>query len=350
MDPTGPLVVLDPPRYRHTEDGGVELWDVRRRVWQRIKPWSAPILDALEAGTDYAGLKRLAEEIPVSKNPEFAQARLKLFLFTLHRLGHIHLPRPPPPSHGRYTIVRELGRGGVAVADLARDEQTGRDVVVKRAWDFLQPYEVTENAIRHEAVVLRSFDHPGIVRLHDSFEVGPHLHIIRDLVEGSELTSYQGLGIKDHARFHGIASQLVDLVGHVHSRGYLLIDLRPANFYEQEDGSVVLLDVGQCRAHDGGTLRLDRKVGSRGFISPEMVAGDVITERSDMYALGMLLLFLRSGILTQKKPKQRRIERTLGAEDPWLSLLVSMTSQDPEARPTDTQELRQRIKRLDDDA
>lgn len=332
VPPPEPRVVRA-PRWRWHADGHVEFWDERHDRWQAMQPWTGHVLAALDAKTDYAGLVRVAEKKRIGRRPE---RKLREFLYTLSRFGYLEIPYDEPPAvyEGRYERLRELGRGGVGIADLCRDRTTGEFVVVKRAWDYLQPFEITETAMRREAETMAAFDHPGIARARDVFERDGHLHLVRDYVEGDDLLQLQHRGLRGES-FDALARDLASILAHVHARGYLLLDLRPANFVlALPDRRPRILDVGQCRPHHGGTVTFPARVGSQGFMSPEMEAEKRADTRSDVWGLGRLLFFAATGKLPFAFPDAAALAGALG-DHPARAAILAFAADDPASRPAD---------------
>lgn len=303
----------------------VALRDPSRGVEVGLRPWSRAVLEGVARGASVEEMTRAAASGVDPKKLLKARRRVRQLLFNLAGLGFLEIliDEPPAVFAGRYRRVKELGRGGVGIAWLCRDEAAGRDVVVKRAWDFLQPFRVTEAAMRREADVLRALDHPGVVRVLDSFEDGGHLHVVREFVEGAPLDRLAP--VADAKTRRELAAGVAVVVAHLHERGFLMIDLRPANFLASD--RVRLLDVGGAREHAGGEVSFRKPVGSPGFISPEMELRRVADVRSDVWGVGRLLHFLGTGqrpsktadaaeVAARSVPEDRALVRCLCADEP----------------------------------
>lgn len=327
--------VVRPLRWTQAEDR-VDLFDPERQRWIALSPWTADVLQGVQDG---APLRDIADRIETrddARKRQKAVTRVKRFVYSLSRLGYVDLPLPPPPPRfqDRYEVVRELGRGGVGVAYLCRDTATPNrsELVVKRAWDFLQPYAITEAAMRREAKVMRSLDHPGIARYRDEFELDGHLHLVRDFVRGDDLSQVLGVGIPDLDERRRAIAGVADVLVHLHDRGYVLLDLRPSNFLRvPPHGDVNLLDVGGCRELPPEGLTFHRRVGSPGFMSPEMAADKRADARSDVWGLGRLLAFLGTGGLPAPDDDAEALARRAPPED--APLLRRLAADDPADRP-----------------
>lgn len=325
--------VLRAPEWREAGDH-VELWDPGRARWVPLKASMGRVLRGVAEGRPVAQLVRPRDD---AREQAKAESRIRRFVYNLSRLGYVEIPlaSPPPVFAARYEVVKELGRGGVGVAYLCRDrDEGGAEVVVKRAWDFLQPYRVTEAAMRREAVVMARLDHPGVARSYASFELEGHLHLVREFLRGADLASLAGAGIPDVARRRAVQRGIADVLAHLHERGYVMLDLRPSNFIlDEATGAPRLLDVGQCREHGGGEIRFPRRVGSPGFMSPEMTSRRVATVRSDVWGFGRLSFFLATGTLPSPDADAAWLAARAPAEE--RALLGALAADDPSARPPD---------------
>lgn len=325
--------VLRPVEWRR-EGEHVEIWDAKHARRVVLSAWTAPVLEAI---AEEAPLARLAELVPSRassrRRAQKADARARRLVFGLAQMGNLHIPVEEPPVliAERYERLRELGRGGVGVAYLYEDRHDARRVVVKRAWDFLQPYATTEDAMRREVAVLRRLDHPGIVRLLDAFEIDGRMHVVREFLDGDDLVRAAGAGWTDDARRRRVGAALADILAHLHARGYLLLDLRPANFLLRADDEPVLIDVGQCRDAPEGHLSFPRAIGSPGFTSPEMEAHARVDTRSDLWGLGRLLHHLARGSAPPRATSEELLASAQGL--PERDLLARLLADKPDARP-----------------
>ena len=211
---------------------------------------------------------------------------------------------------GRYTVERELGRGGMATVYLARDEKHDRNVAIKvldpkigaalGAERFLLEIKTTAN--------LR---HPHIVPLFDSGEVrlGPTrageadetlLYYVMPMVEGESLRARlereKQLPIEDALR---IAGEVADALSYAHARGVVHRDIKPENIMI-EGGHAVVADFGIARAlSEVASERITQtgmSLGTPMYMSPEQAAGERdIDGRSDLYSLACVLYEMLGG-------------------------------------------------------
>lgn len=299
--------VLRIPPYRR-EEARVLVEDKETGIDQSWNLWTAEVLDGLSANEPYDALVDRIQAMWPAKERAWCDATVRRFFYTLHRLKAIELifEKPDAFGKGRYVTKKELGRGGVGVAWLCHDRDGDRDVVVKRAWDYFAPLAKTDALVRDETEVMRRLDHPRIAKAYDAFEEDGLFVLVREFAKGEELSRWRSKGVADVATRHTLAREIVGIVAHLHERGYLLLDLRPANFFiEPETMTPRLIDVGHCKPMIGGIVELGkpkpgRAHGSPGFAAPETTELGRAWPATDVWGFGRLYFFIATGLL----PKQ----------------------------------------------
>jgi len=181
----------------------------------------------------------------------------------------------PDLSATRYTLVRELGRGGIGVVYEVFDQQLNRRVALK----VLAAPEQSADRLLDEARVVAQLEHPGVVPLFDAGTLPDNrIFYTMKLVEGARLDEYaQGdASLSDRLR---IFQKICDAVAFAHSRGVLHRDLKPANIMVGQFGEVLVMDWGIGVA---GTPR---------YRAPEQSAGapQSVGPAADIYSLGAVL-------------------------------------------------------------
>ncbi|MEM7052447.1 MAG: serine/threonine-protein kinase [Acidobacteriota bacterium] len=203
---------------------------------------------------------------------------------------------------GRYRLVRELGRGGMAVVYLAEraDGQFEQQVALKRIHGDLVSAEL-EQRFELERQILARVQHPGIAQLLDGgVDDEGHPYLVMEYVAGRPIDRYcdeQGLDLDQRLE---LFLQVARAVDHAHRNLVIHRDLKPSNILVTDDGHAKLLDFGIAKltgdAGDGLALtRTDARVLTPIFASPEQVGGDPVTTASDLYQLGLLLFLLLTG-------------------------------------------------------
>ena len=193
------------------------------------------------------------------------------------------------PRIGRYEIVREVARGGMAVIYEAKDPELKRTVALKVLKDG------NFERLHREATAAAKLRHPHVVAIH---EVGPN-YIAMDFVAGRTLAEVlPDVALKDRIR---MLETIARTVGFAHSQGVVHRDLKPGNVLVEPGGNLVLTDFGLAKISGGEDLtRTGAVVGTPHYMAPEQVQGDVrkTGPATDVWALGVLLYEM----VSEKKP------------------------------------------------
>jgi serine/threonine protein kinase len=242
--------------------------------------------------------------------PEEAQAAELRILATLPKLGSANVANLPAASGlqpgarvGPYELIRLLGAGGMAEVWLARraDGAFKREVALKLPM-LTRAQAGIEARFARERDILASLEHPHIARLYDA-GVDPQglPYLSLEYVRGELLTGWcdaHRLGITERL---GLFLQVLEAVQYAHDKQVIHRDLKPSNILVTESGQVRLLDFGVARlleAEETDQLALTNVYGralTPDYASPELLRGDKVDVRSDIYSLGMLLYELLSG-------------------------------------------------------
>ena len=225
----------------------------------------------------------------------------------------------------RYTIIRLLGAGGMAAVYQAWDETLGTAVALKliRADPTIDRAELRqlEERFKRELKLARQVTHPNVVRIHDLGEVGGTLYLTMAYVQGADLAALlQREGRLPVPRVLSIARQIAGGLAAAHRAGVVHRDLKPANIMVDADGQALLTDFGIARSKTGEQTLLTEAGGLRTFagsslqtmpgaimgtleyMAPEQVRGEPADERTDVYAVGLILYELLSGRRPYGKP------------------------------------------------
>ena len=228
---------------------------------------------------------------------------------------------------GRYTVDREIGRGGMSLVFQARDLKHNRNVAIK----VLRPEltaSIGADRFLSEINIAANLEHPNILPLFDSGDADGLLFYSMPLVEGESLRdriNREGpLPLEDSLQ---IAREVGDALAYAHEQGIVHRDIKPEN---------ILLASGKARVADFGIARArteagefesitdaNMAVGTPEYMSPEQASGsDTLDERTDIYSLGCVLY----GMLAGEPPFSGRtpqaiIAKHLGEKVPTLSVL-----------------------------
>lgn len=194
----------------------------------------------------------------------------------------------PEFQDGRYTIVDEVGRGGMGVIYLAVDDQLGREVAIKVSNGV--PGAEVERRLRDEARILAALEHPGIVPVHDAGRLADgRLFYVMKRVRGATLTAHVR-AVSSLSERLGIFERICDAANFAHAHGVVHRDLKPDNVMIGQFGEVLVMDWGVARW--GGAPDDPAVLGTRGFMAPEQERAEETDARADVYSLGAVLAWL----------------------------------------------------------
>lgn len=249
---------------------------------------------------DLASLRRTLGPL-YAEYEELLEAREALDAF-MEPPDSVRLPR----DLGRYTLRRELGRGGMGVVYEAARRDTGERVAVKVLRLGFVGRADARARFRREAEALARLDHPHIVRLLEANEEGDQPYYVMSLVEGRSLD----LVVEGPDRpplptlCRGLAD-VADALHVMHESGLVHRDLKPPNLLLDREGRMMLADFGLATGEDLITLtRSGDLLGTPPYMSPEQLMGhrDRIDARTDVYGLGATLYY----VLTRRAPFEAR--------------------------------------------
>ncbi len=221
----------------------------------------------------------------------------------------------PDLSGTKYTIAEPLGRGGMAAVYRGRDTELQRDVAIKVV---AASAALSDGAARltREAQILAQLEHPGIVPVHDVGELpdGRTFYVMK-YVRGHRLDRHLA---QPHSLLYKLQvfERICETVAFAHAHGVIHRDLKPENVMVAEFGEVLVLDWGLARTKsdsDLGTI-----AGTEGYMAPEQSRGSVTDNRSDVFALGVILDFV---LACESAPPR-----------PLLAVARKATQQDPNHR------------------
>jgi len=231
------------------------------------------------------------------------------------KLDHLRRVVSEPDFSGtKYSIVKELGSGGMGSVYLAHDRELDREVAIK----ILRETDLTDDTKRRmlrEAQIIARLEHPGIVPVHDVGEFADgRVYYTMKYVRGSRLDEYAASVTTTGDRLRKFKS-VCETVAFAHAHGVVHRDLKPQNIMIGSFGEVLVLDWGIAKLlqntatidPEAETLKLRPPrstevaisnttdgtiIGTRHYMSPEQARGEQIDTRTDVYSLGAVLYFL----------------------------------------------------------
>jgi hypothetical protein len=202
-------------------------------------------------------------------------------------------------SERSYDLIARLGRGGMGVVDLARDED-GNKVALKRLTLQGSASEIARSRQRllREADVLRKLHHPNVVGLLDVVDEGDEIVLVMPYMSGGSLAervAQHGPAPADEVERQ--ARRLLGALASAHRAGIIHRDIKPANVLFDERGEPCLADFGVALSRDQtqGLTVAGMVVGTPGFMAPEQARGDAVSPATDVFSLGATLLFAATG-------------------------------------------------------
>jgi serine/threonine protein kinase len=259
-----------------------------------------------------------------------------------------------PMPFGDYSLVRRIGKGGMAVVYEAR--RRGEERALKRPLaGFLDDDRFRERFLR-EAELGRALHHPNIIRIFDRGEVGETPYFAMELVRGETLSArLDREGRLDIAPATRLTAQVAEALDYAHNKGVIHRDLKPSNIMIEPSGAVKVMDYGIARAqHMEGLTTTGAFLGTPSYVAPETVES-TSQPASDLYSLGVVLFEMLTGSLpfggdtafavlrnhcTTPPPAPSSLNYALPAE--LDRLVLRLLSKDPSERPT-AEELRNEL-------
>ncbi|MEZ4445530.1 MAG: serine/threonine-protein kinase [Polyangiaceae bacterium] len=245
---------------------------------------------------------------------------------------------------GPYEVLGLLGAGGMGRVYRTRDHRLLRDVALK-----LLPAgrDDTRRRMRllREAQAAAQLNHPHVAQIYDVSVEGPLPYLVMELCEGETLRSHLARGPLPAAEVQRLGRQIAEALAAAHARGIVHRDLKPENVVVDIAGQAKVLDFGLARldavepGHEvAGAVGLTLEgaiVGTPGYMSPEQRKGLPVDARTDVYAFGVLLHELATGVLPSSST-----DRAVAPLDASLAPIIEASLQaDPDRRPADGQAL-----------
>jgi len=249
-------------------------------------------------------------------------------------------------SFGDFTLVRRVGKGGMAAVYEAR--RGGERFALKRPLaGFLDDPHFLERFLR-EAELGRTLHHPNIVRIFERGQAGESPYFVMELVEGETLRAcLDREGALDPPRAVTITAQVAEALDYAHNKGVIHRDLKPSNIMLEPRDRVKVMDYGIARAQRlEGLTTTGAFLGTPYYAAPETVEGSA-EPRSDLYSLGVVLFEMLTGSLpfrgdtsfavmrnhcTTPPPVPSSLKYTLSPE--LDRVVLRLLSKEPKDRPT----------------
>jgi serine/threonine protein kinase len=233
---------------------------------------------------------------------------------------------PPRVIGEQFELEVELGRGGMGVVYRAHDRRLDRAVAIKlmhpERWAHVPRAELAA-VFEREARATARLNHPAIVTLHQTGEHDGAPYLVLELLDGASLGALVRRPLElDEAL--AIMIQVADAIAYAHGQGVLHRDLKPHNIFLGDGGRAWVLDFGLAALGEVGAMPSgapSSRAGTPAYMAPEQRAGEPQDERTDVWALGLLLYQL----VTAYEPPPLSTPAAL-TSDPWLRDLARLPS------------------------
>ncbi len=199
---------------------------------------------------------------------------------------------------GRYSIERELGRGGMGIVLLARDVALDRLVAIKLLPPDLAADAAHRERFLREARTAAGLSHPNIVPIHTVEEHGDLVFFVMGYVDGETLRErVERAGSLSPRYAMKLLQEVAWALGYAHSRNVVHRDVKPDNIMiEQSTDRALVTDFGIAQvARAGEKASTGEIVGTARYMSPEQACGDTVDARSDLYSLAATFFYALSG-------------------------------------------------------
>jgi serine/threonine protein kinase len=192
---------------------------------------------------------------------------------------------------GRYTLDREIGRGGAGIVHLAHDEVLGRTVAIKRIGLLPGTTDKDVERAEREARIAAGITHPHVVSILDLVKDVDCYWLVMEHVRGRTLAEVvRADGALDAERAAGILAQAADALVQANRAGIVHRDVKPSNIMVGDDDHTKLGDFGIARGASDSALTVTGEVtGSPAYLAPEVASGSPATPASDVWSLGATL-------------------------------------------------------------
>jgi len=268
---------------------------------------------------------------------------------------------------GRYKLDRILGRGGMGVVWLARDEELDRDIALKFLPEVVALDAEAVADLKRETRRNLDLTHPHIVRIHDFVSDKRTAAIAMEYVKGATLAA---LKLERPGRVFTVGElrpwvdQFLEALHYAHTKAKVVHrDLKPANLMVTDGGDLKITDFGIATSITDSVSRVSKQAGSSGtpvYMSPQQMMGEKAAVTDDLYAVGATLYelltskppFYSGNVLLQVQNKEapamaaRRAELGVEAEPvppEWEQAIAACLAKDPGARPQSAGEVAERL-------
>ncbi|MBM3932832.1 MAG: hypothetical protein FJ319_00755 [SAR202 cluster bacterium] len=204
---------------------------------------------------------------------------------------------PPGSSLGRYRVIQQLGRGGMATVFKCHDPDLDRYVAVKVLPSYYNDDPTFIARFAQEAQTVAKLNHPNILQIYDFGSDKGFSYIVSEYLPGGNLQDKlkgEPLPLDEVVKY---MAPLASAMDYAHAQGIIHRDLKPSNVLLSSDGKPILADFGLARMMESAVrfTQANQALGTPEYMAPEQAMGADADHRSDLYALGIIIYQLLVG-------------------------------------------------------
>ena len=203
---------------------------------------------------------------------------------------------------GRYKILDQIGKGGMSVVYMARDEKLNQSCAIKEVRkDGVKNFEVVKQGLVAETDILKRLKHPSLPEIKDIIDTADSFVIVMELIDGRSMDKVlEEYGALPEDYVFEWAKQICGVFQYLHTRTPPIIyrDMKPSNIMLKPDGSICIIDFGTAREFKEKNVKDTTTLGTVGYAAPEQYGGAAQRQsdaRTDIYNLGATMYHLVTG-------------------------------------------------------
>ena len=207
----------------------------------------------------------------------------------------------PLPIFSNYTVIRELGQGGMATVYLATHNTLGHQVAIKILDKQFTYNQNIKARFIEEAKKLVRLDHPNVVKVTDFISENEHVAYVMEYINGKSLRELLNSKRLTDVEIENYLNQMVVALNYIHKEGIVHRDIKPSNFIIATNGTLKLVDFGISKSIDASSVdhtstSTNLSMGTLLYMSPEQIKSTKdVTYLSDIYSLGVMLWEMAMG-------------------------------------------------------
>ncbi|MGB7295030.1 MAG: protein kinase [Candidatus Aminicenantales bacterium] len=218
---------------------------------------------------------------------------------------------------GKYTILEEVGHGGMGIVYKAEDKTLKRPVALKFLPGELARHEEAKRRFIREAQAAAALDHTNICAIHEVGEAEGQTYIAMAYIEGRTLRERLAQHPLEPGEALGVAVQIAEGVDEAHKKGIVHRDIKSANIMITDQGQAKIMDFGLAKMAGGPVITTEVKtMGTVAYMSPEQARAEEVDQRTDIWSLGVVLYEMLTGRLPFRGERESSILYSIVHEEP----------------------------------